>query len=118
MIKRSQVTSLLKNGLTVEVYNDVIPESASLPAVAVTNISNVSDRVIEGRKVRRVHVYRVTASAYTTDDLEAILAELELLDNSSNNDFQRIFSQLVLREPKAPEEPVRRAFYDLTLYPK
>lgn len=110
--------TLLKSTLTVPVFMDVIPETQTLPAVAVTNISNASNRVLEGSKVSNTYVYRVTAAALTPASLESLLEELENLDNTSNNDFQRIFAQLVLREPRQPQEPVSRAFYDLTLYPR
>lgn len=110
--------ALLKSELTVPVFTDVIPETQALPAVAVSNVSNASNRVLEGSKVSNVYVYRVTAAANDTAALESILEELENLDNTSNNDFQRIFAQLVLREPRQPQEPVSRAFYDLTIYPR
>lgn len=118
MIDIQPLITMLKTSLTVPVYQDVIPEDVPLPAVAVSNIANLSSRVLAGKKVKPIYTYRVTASANSTAELQALLTELENLDNSSNNDFQRVLSQLVLREAKMPNEPVRRAFYDLTLYPR
>tara|TARA_R110000851_G_scaffold3480_2_gene14247 strand:+ start:120 stop:473 length:354 start_codon:yes stop_codon:yes gene_type:complete len=110
------VISLLKANFTESVYDNNIPESISKPCLAVTELSNSSKRVIEGVKYGLISEWRVTVYVVNEDDFDLILEKLDELDNTSNNDFQRIFSQYVLTEPKQQGQILTRAFVDLTLY--
>lgn len=118
MVSNKDVIALLKAGLSVEVWDSVVPEAEALPAVAVSNVANPSSRTLAGTKTKNMHVYRVSVVAYKQSDLEATMKELEDMDNSSDNNFKNVFTQWVNTEAKLPDEPVRRAFYDLTLYPR
>lgn len=113
-----KVISLLKTtlGSGITVYSGVVPEGVVKPCVSVTMVSNADNRVIAGHKYGNTQVYRVNVFAPTIVEIEQILETLESLDNTLNEDFQRIFGQWILTESKQPGQALARAFYDLTLY--
>lgn len=113
-----KVISLLKNtlGPGVTVYSGVVPEGVDKPCVSLTMVSNTDNRVIAGKKYGNTQVYRINVFAPNIPGIEQILETLETLDNTVNADFQRIFGQWILTEPKQPGQALARAFYDLTLY--
>lgn len=114
----TQVISLLKTafGVNAEVHRNEIPGGASKPSVSVTEIANTSKRVLSGVKFGIVSTWRVNIYVADDDDMPALLAILEALDNTTNNDFQRIFTDYVLTETRQPNQKLTRAFYDLNLY--
>lgn len=110
--------SLLKNtlGSGITVYSGTVPEGVTKPCVSVSMVSNSDVRVIKGSKHGNTQVYRVTVFAPLESQIDTILDTLETLDNTVNDDFQRIFGQWILTESKQPGQVLARAFYDLTLY--
>lgn len=111
-----QLVLVWKASLTgVEVYTSVVPESAPVPAIAIQNIAFTSDRVLEGSKTKRWSQWRITVVA-PVSALQSVIDQLELLDNTSNEYFQRMFVDLTLIEPKATTEPYQRAFVDMRVY--
>ncbi len=111
-----KIISLLKSVLGVDVYTGEIPESQTNPAVLLQDLNHNYSRSISGRKTGMSSNWRITIVAKSQVDVESLLDKLEDLDNTSNNDFQRIFTNLVMREVGLNEQPYRRAFYDLTVY--
>jgi len=101
----------------IGVYSGVIPSNAPLPAVAVYNVAHSSSRVLSGDKTKRYSNWRLTLVA-RPQDLQSLIDAVELLDNTTNQYFQKLFVQLTLEEPKAQSEPNQRAFVDVTVYPK
>lgn len=99
------------------VYQGTIPESAVVPACAIYNVAFSSGRVLSGKKTGNASQWRVTV-VDTVADLQSTIDAVELLDNTQNQYFQRLWVQLSLIEPKAPTEPHQRAFIDVTVYPK
>ncbi len=114
-----EVITLLKSVLPdgVTVYRNVVPEGISKPCVSVTEVSNTTKRVISGKKYGRQAVWRVTVYVKSDSDMQGLLDILEDLDNTTNDDFQRIMSDYVLTESRQPNQILTRAFYDLTLTP-
>lgn len=115
-MNHAEIFKLLNDNLTVKVYPDAVPESAPLPAVSYVNLAYNRDRVIQGRARGKGSVWRVTVVATALSEVESVLDELTLLDNTNNADFQRIFVEPVNVEAKIPESPYRRAFVDLRVY--
>jgi len=110
--------ALLKSALVgVEVYTGLIPESSAVPAVALYNVAYNNGRTLSGTKTKRWSAWRLTV-VDTVSHLQTTLDAIELLDNTVNTNFQRLFVNLTLKEPKAPTEPHQRAFIDLIVYPK
>lgn len=115
---KTALIALLKTtlGSGITVYTGTVPEGVTKPCVSVSMVSNSDNRVISGKKYGNAQVYRVTIFAPTESQIDTILETLETLDNTVNADFQRIFGQWILTEPKQPGQALARAFYDLTLY--
>lgn len=113
-----EVISLLKVafGTNANVYRDFVPEKTTKPGILVNEVANLSSRVLSGTKFGPKSTWRVALYTEKGDDQKSLLEILENLDNTSNNDFQRIFSDYVLTESKQPNQTKTRAFYDLTLY--
>jgi hypothetical protein len=113
-----EVISLLKLafGVNATVYRDFVPEKTNKPSIIANELSNTSNRVLSGSKYGKIAVWRVSVYVTSNQDIEPLLEILESLDNTSNADFQRIFSDYVLTESKQPNQTKTRAFYDLKLY--
>ena len=111
-----QVTALLKAKVSAPAYSGEIPESQTGTAIMYQNVANPFERVVEGQKTKFRTIYRLTVVAVDDNELDSVLDELECLDSTKNDDFQRIWTALVLREPGLIKEPYRRAFVDMTLY--
>lgn len=110
------ITLLLKtSGLNI--FSTDIPEEAVRPAVTFANIAYASDRVLSGDKTKKVSNWRITVSD-TVQNLQDSIDKLELLDNTTNEHYQRIYVDHTFTEPKAQTEPYQRAFLDLIVYPK
>lgn len=116
-VRISQIVRMLKGvKLNFPVYSDYIPEGVTVPAVAVTNITNGHNRAIEGVKYGGSSMWRVTVVARRTNDVESIVESIEKLDNTKNADFQKIKAWLVTFEPRDPLQKSRRAFVDVQVY--
>lgn len=115
---KTAIIALLKTtlGSGITVYTGTVPEGVDKPCVGVSMVSNSDVRVIKGSKHGNTQVYRVTVFAPLESQIDTILDTLETLDNTVNDDFQRIFGQWILTESKQPGQVLARAFYDLTLY--
>lgn len=112
-----KVRNLLVNALPgVTVYDSFVPETEKNPAVALGNVAFNHGRVLEGEKTRKSSVWRVQVVALRTSDVESILATLDALDNTRNDDFQRIRVEVVNIESRQPNQPYRRAFVDVIVY--
>lgn len=114
----TEVISLLKLVFEPDttVYRNEIPEGINKPSVSVTEIANTSKRVLSGDKFGIVTTWRVNIYVSDDNDMPALLAILESLDNTSNSNFQKILTDYVLTETRQPNQTLTRAFYDLTLY--
>ena len=114
MVELSNIIAVLKAALSVEVHSDYIPETASLPAVSVSHVSNLDERVLNGQKARNTGVWRITISAPSNSAAEAIAADLEMIDNvPPTSDFTNLRVEFIQYAPKGIGEQNRRIFYDL-----
>lgn len=103
------------NTTGIGVYEGVVPEKATVPAVAIQNIAFNSSRVLEGKKTSRWSQWRITVVAPVAG-LQSAIDQLELLDNTVNQYFQKMFVDLQLIEPKETTNPYQRAFVDVRVY--
>ena len=115
---KTALIALLKTtlGSGITAYTGTVPAGVVKPCVGVSMVSNSDVRVIKGSKHGNTQVYRVTVFAPLESQIDTILDTLETLDNTVNDNFQRIFGQWILTESKQPGQVLARAFYDLTLY--
>lgn len=113
----NEVISLVKTAFpNLTVYRNTIPEGTDKPAIVITEVSNTTKRVISGVKFGTATTWRVAIYVKNNSEMKPLLDIMEDLDNTSNNDFQRIFSDYVLTETKQSGAILTRAFYDLNLY--
>lgn len=109
---------LLSSLVSVKVFPDFVPENYTDPAIVMVNVAQPSNRVVkEGIKTGKYGVFKLSVVASSSDDVLSILNELESLDNTCHDDFQMIRMDTDFIEPKAPGQPVRRAFVTFTAYP-
>jgi hypothetical protein len=113
-----EVILLLKTsfGTTATVYRDFVPEKTTKPSIVANEIANTSNRVLSGTKYGLIATWRVSVYVTEGQDLKPLLEILESLDNTSNTNFQKIYSNYVLTEARQPNQTKTRAFYDLNLY--
>lgn len=113
-----ETQKMLSEVLSVPVYADVVPETASLPATAWYNVSyEKSQRVVNGVRVPLTVNQRVMVIVDVTNvgAFDTILAELDTLDNTTNEHFQRIEVYLNNMETVQPESTVQRCMVDIVL---
>jgi len=112
----TNLIAVMKANLTgIKVYESVVPENATVPAIAIQNIAFNSIRVLEGKKTGRWSQWRITVVA-SVAGLQSAIDQLELLDNTGNQYFQKMFVDLQLIEPKETTNPYQRAFVDVRVY--
>jgi hypothetical protein len=118
MSTEETLIAFFKANLTgVQVYTGVTPEASTVPAIALYNVAYNNGRTLDGSKTKKWSAWRLTV-VDTVSHLQNTLDALELLDNTVNDDFQRLFVNLTLKEAKAQTEPHQRAFFDILVYPK
>lgn len=116
--KLSDVFTLVSSAVSVNVYSEEIPESETDDAVHFYSVAHTSGRDVEGRKSKKSSTWRVEVVATTVDGLESIIEDIETLDNKSTSTFQRVYAQLLNTEDVTEDQEYRRAFIDLTVYPR
>lgn len=114
----SEVSRLLNDTLTVTAYLDVVPETAPLPAVSFYNVGFQPARIVGRKRVPAKSSFRVNLVVDSMSQVDATLAELNSLDNTSNADFQDIQVVMNRVEAKDPDSTVRRIFIDLDVTEK
>ena len=119
-LHETEIISLLKSHTGFNCFLDVVPDSVELPALALTNIGNdqMSTRVLSGRKTGRSSDHRISLICNTMDELDQLVNSIELLDNTTNDYFQRTTVDLSNREARQEGSNVVRAFYNLTVIKK
>lgn len=114
----NEVQALLKTALdpiNVNVWDGIVPENASLPAVSWYNIGYQNDRIVSGCKLNDKMSFRVVVVANGSSALDESVNAIGELDNTSNADFQRIEVVGNRLEPKETGVSVRRFMIDLNL---
>lgn len=101
-------------------YLDVVPNDVVLPALAINSIAygTRNTRVLSGKKTGNSSEHRISLITNTMSELNELVNSIELLDNTSNDYFQRINVDLASREPRQTGSNVVRAFYNLTVIKK
>lgn len=115
MIEISKIYELLSGALSVKVYPDVVPESAPKPAASYINLGYGGKRLIDGKLSGEFEEWRITLVVTEINDIYPLVAELKLIDNTSNSDFSNIYITMDRIEAIDEYSPYRRAFLDLEL---
>lgn len=119
-LHETEIIKFIESQTGFECYLDEVPNTVSLPALALTNIDydTFSTRVLSGKKTGNTSEHRVSLITNTMSELDALVKSMELLDNTSNDYFQRINVDFSNREPRQTGSNVVRVFYNLTVIKK
>lgn len=100
----------------VNVYLDEVPDTASLPAITVTTVaeSPAVMRDTTGKKLGDASENLVALVAGSMSELDTLVKQFVLLDNTSNEYFQRIRVDFRSRDPRESGVNVFRVLYNLT----
>ena len=119
-LHETEIIALVETRTGFQCYLDEVPNSVTLPALAVNNINYGAGntRVLSGKKTGDRSEHRLSLITNTPTELNSLVNSVELLDNTSNDYFQRINVDLSSREPRQVGSNVVRAFYNLTVTKK
>lgn len=115
-VKIEDVMSFLKPRLSFEVYNSLVPESETNVAAAVYNITHSRNRDITGVQTDKISFWRLVLVTPSPAVISSAVSEVESLDNSRDNLFQKVYSEIVNTEPFDQGSLIQRTFFDLTFY--
>jgi|TARA_R110000764_G_scaffold231623_2_gene323328 hypothetical protein len=107
-----KVYSLLSSSASCDVYRDFIPEGATLPAISFVDITHAFSRVLDGSKTNKFDTWRLSLVCENSTDMSALVNEIETIDNTSTDEFQRIF---VIYKNSDPQSDVDQGFYRSTI---
>lgn len=112
----SDLKRVIKSHTGYECYLDVIPDSATLPAITISNIgeSPVVSRVLSGKKTGNASENLIGLVTSSMSDLDNLVKQFNLLDNTSNEYFQQIYIDFRSRDPYDGETNVFRVMFNLT----
>jgi hypothetical protein len=98
-----------------KVYNNFVPENKS-PALAVSNITySNSGRRLSGKAFGKGSIHRISVVTKTDAESKDIVNKVLLLDNTTTDDFQRVYVEVTSVEPFEMSTPLRRVFIELTV---
>lgn len=107
---------LLKDNLTVKSWLDYVPEQQEKPAVSYIHVAHSAAKLLNGQKSGRSDSWRLFLVAEDEESLQALVEEVEQLDNIRTDDYQRVFANLNSGQAQGVEEPFRRAVFDIQTY--
>lgn len=98
------------------VYLDEVPETAALPAIAITTVAESPSvmRALKGNKLGDASENIVSLVAGSMSDLDLLVKQFVLIDNTKNEYFQRIRVDFRSRDPRESGVSVFRVLYNLT----
>ena len=110
---------MLKTVLGVDIYQDSMPESASLPAASFANISKTTDKVLSGNVDLRRSNWSVKIAVDTSRlDCDVLCNKLRALDGGRYSGFQLINVISDSDEPRPdPNIQIYTTNIDLELIP-
>jgi len=115
-----ELIKVIEAATQVECYLGVAPGVVTLPVVelGVSNDSPMNTRTINGNRVGNAVEIRVGLVANSMPELEDLVNKYVLIDNTSNEYFQKIQTDFGGRDPFDGETTVFRVFYNVTATPR
>lgn len=117
MLVENEIIQIIEAHTGLQCYLDVIPNSVTLPALMITNLNYdtpLNGRILSGRKTGNQSEHRLGLVCSTMSQLDDLVKQVKLLDNTDNQFFQKLYLDFSLREPREEGGNVVRAFYNLT----
>ena len=99
-----------------DVYFHYVPQNVNLPAMAFMRVTPVFIRELNGVKTQEYIVWRVSCLANSMTELEQLENSLQLLDNTSTADYQRIQVLPALDQPRDSESTFFSTVVDIRTY--
>jgi len=104
--------SLISSAVSCDVYRDFVPEGIALPAISFVDITHAFNRVLDGSKTNKFDTWRLSLIAENSTDMQTLVNEIETIDNTSTDGFQRIF---VIYRNSDPQSDIDQGFYRSTI---
>lgn len=115
-LHEKDLITVLSAHMGLPVYLDEVPEDNALPALTVTTVapSPAVIRDTTGKKLGDASENIVAIVAGSMGELSTLVNQFQLLDNTSNEYFQRIRVDFRSRDPRESNVSVFRVLYNLT----
>ena len=115
-----ELIKLIESATGVECYLGLAPDVAELPVaeLGVSSDSPMNTRILGGRRVGNAVEIRIGLVANSMPELEELVNKYVLIDNTSNEYFQKIYTDFGGRDPFDGETTVFRVFYNITATPR
>ena len=111
------VIRMVEDVVSVNVYDGVVPETVTGTAVAISNTGfDNGQRTLEGRRSGASSLWRATISGPSKADNNVVEKQILTLDNTVNDDFQRIYVGIENIEAREPNQPIFRVFLSIEVY--
>ena len=109
--------SYLSSNLPVKIWADYLPEDEPKPAISFVHIASPFSRVLNGSKTGRNDTWRLSLFANSEPELKTLVNQVENLDNTGNDVYQRVFVIFVERLPNlSNDQNFFQAIIDLQTY--
>ena len=104
--------SLLSSIASCDVYRDFVPEGVNLPAISFVDITHAFSRILDGSKTNKYCTWRLSLICENSEDMGTLVNQIETIDNTSTDEFQRIF---VIYRNSDPQSDIDQGFYRSTI---
>jgi len=104
--------SLLSAIASCDVYRDFVPEGVNLPAISFVDITHAFSRILDGSKTNKYCTWRLSLICENSEDMGTLVNQIETIDNTSTDEFQRIF---VIYRNSDPQSDIDQGFYRSTI---
>lgn len=119
MSRREDFFNFLQSNLVgINVFADYVPAGADTPALSVVTIIGESNdnRVLNGDSTGKRSVYRLSLTGNTEVELEQVENAVQLLDNTSNDIYTRVFLDEIVPIPRDTDSVIFVSQVDITIY--
>lgn len=88
----------------IQLWVDTVPEEEEIPALTYTHITDGGTRLLNGKMTGTWDTWRVRVVGKNRADSDDVIAMLKALDNTSNDNFQRVTIRSIQAVPSQPED--------------
>lgn len=110
------ISALIKAHTTAGVHSDFVPEDASLPAVAYTQLSYAGDRTLNGKTAGSWDSWRIMVKAKTRREVQSMVNQLEAMDGISDVNYQSVMMLYSGIVPVLPDDKIHTGIVDIRTY--
>lgn len=96
--------ALIESVTNKTLWPDAIPEGEAIPALVYNHVAGDGTRLLSGKKVGRWDTWRVRVVGSNRDECDDMAEKLQLLDNTGNDNFKRVFVGSTQAVPSMPDD--------------